>query len=638
MLIRECFQMFCLATADYRRERLLSLCSILGLAAVLAPLLVLYGVKFGVVTTMVSRMRSDPLTLELSPVSSGHFTQDFFTSLRQEPGVAFVLPRTRSIAATMQLSNTAGDGTRRTVVCSMEPTAAGDPLLARYGCEAPVMALREGKQASPDRGTAPAQDGEARSSLMDRLGAVLLPEAHAQPAEEAQKTPAAQKKPEAAKHAPLRNAGAQKHEAPAAAKAGGTRANPAVPDGKNHSAGQNRAKVAPEDALLPAVSPLALPGENQKPAADPDSQPAAPEKAGAQAKAPAGDGHREAADTKPAAQEEAPAQENPAPALRAGEKTSADADTPAPGAKHASHGLTPRGAAGKEPAPLTGGLNENDATLRLSGVVLSEEAAARLHVKKGDTVIGRVERANRGKISAARVKLVVTGVLPLAAQQKAMAYIPLPLLEATEDFRDGRAVPELGTENGWTGEPRPAGERVYPGFRLYVKDLGDVLTLRARLAAKGVDTYTHAEEIAQIESLEKALNAVFLAICAAAALGFFASTASSAMASVKRKERTLGLLELTGFSTGSLMLFPLIQVELTAFFGTLLASGAYLGFSWLINHLFASSLQGLESVCLLLPRHFGMALACAMGLSFLAAFGPALKSTRIQPSEVIRDV
>ena len=103
MLIRECFQMFCLATADYRRERLLSLCSILGLAAVLAPLLVLYGVKFGVVTTMVSRMRSDPLTLELSPVSSGHFTQDFFTSLRQEPGVAFVLPRTRSIAATMQL-------------------------------------------------------------------------------------------------------------------------------------------------------------------------------------------------------------------------------------------------------------------------------------------------------------------------------------------------------------------------------------------------------------------------------------------------------------------------------------------------------------------------------------------------------
>ena len=302
MLIRECFQMFCLATADYRRERLLSLCSILGLAAVLAPLLVLYGVKFGVVTTMVSRMRSDPLTLELSPVSSGHFTQDFFTSLRQEPGVAFVLPRTRSIAATMQLSNTDGNGTRRTVVCSMEPTAAGDPLLARYGCEAPAIALQEGKQTSPDSGTKPAPDGETRSSLMERLGAVLLPEAHAQPAEEAQKTPAAQKKPEAAKHAPLRNAGAQKHEAPAGTKAGSTRVNPAVPDGRNHSAGQNRAKAAPEDAPLPAVSPLALPLENQKPAAGPDSQASAREKAGdaedTQAPAPENANH-EAADTKP---------------------------------------------------------------------------------------------------------------------------------------------------------------------------------------------------------------------------------------------------------------------------------------------------------------------------------------------------
>lgn len=605
MLIRECFQMFCLAAADYRRERLLSLCSILGLASVLAPLLVLYGVKFGVVTTMVSRMRSDPLTLELSPVSSGHFTPDFFTSLRQEPGVAFVLPRTRSIAATMQLSNTDGNGTRSTVVCSMEPTAAGDPLLARYGCEAPAIAFQEGKQTSPDSETKPATDEETRSSLMERLGAAILPEAHAQPAEETQKTPAAQKNPDAAKHVPLRDAGAQKHEAPAGTKAGSTRVNHAVPDGKNHSPGQNRAKATPEDAPLPAISPLVLPRENQRPAAGPDSQASAREKTGA---------------------------------MEGTQAPAADADTPAPEAKKASHGLMPRGSAGKKTATLTGGLGENDATLRLSGVVLSEEAAARLHVKKGDTIIGRVERANRGKVSAARVKLVVTGVLPLAAQQKAMAYIPLPLLEATEDFRDGRAVPELGTENGWTGEPRPEGDRVYPGFRLYVKDLGDVLNLRACLAAKGVDTYTHAEEIAQIESLEKALNAVFLAICAAAALGFFASTASSAMASVKRKERTLGLLGLTGFSTGSLMLFPLVQVELTAFFGTLIASGAYLGFSWLINHLFASSLQGLESVCLLLPRHFGMALACAMGLSFLAAFGPALKSTRIQPSEVIRDV
>ena len=36
---------------DYLHERLLSACAILGLAAVLAPLLVLFGVKSGIINT-----------------------------------------------------------------------------------------------------------------------------------------------------------------------------------------------------------------------------------------------------------------------------------------------------------------------------------------------------------------------------------------------------------------------------------------------------------------------------------------------------------------------------------------------------------------------------------------------------------
>jgi hypothetical protein len=91
-----------LACKDYWREFLLSACAVLGLAAVLTPLLVLYGVKFGVVQTLTERLRNDPRNLEISPVISGRFTQDYLTRLAQHPDVAFVLPRTRSIAATMQ--------------------------------------------------------------------------------------------------------------------------------------------------------------------------------------------------------------------------------------------------------------------------------------------------------------------------------------------------------------------------------------------------------------------------------------------------------------------------------------------------------------------------------------------------------
>ncbi|MBD8894922.1 FtsX-like permease family protein [Desulfovibrio desulfuricans] len=408
-----------LACKDYWHEFLLSACAVLGLAAVLTPLLVLYGVKFGVVQTLTERLRNDPRNLEISPVISGRYTPEYLAKLAAHPDVAFVLPRTRSIAATMDLS--AGNGDARSVlVASLEPTAEGDPLLQRFGATVPSM--------------------------------------------------------------------------------------PQSPDAE-------------------AI-----------------------------------------------------------------------------------------------------------------GVTLSSSAAEKLHLKQGDTLNGKVERRFQGKVQTARVALRVAAVLPLAAQQKDVAYVPLPLMEATEDYRDGRAVPELGAQNGWTGEPRPQGERVYPGFRLYARGLDHVMPLREAFAAQKLDVYTHAEEIEQVTALARALNLIFALICAATAIGFLASTASSVLAGIKRKERVLGLLRLHGFTTGKLMLFPLAQSLLTALAGTALASGVYGVAAFAINKLFSASVTGMEQVCLLLPEHFVLAFAAVSGLALLAALAPALRAARVEPSEVIREI
>ncbi|MGV7095823.1 ABC transporter permease [Desulfovibrio sp. QI0434] len=408
-----------LACKDYWHEFLLSACAVLGLAAVLTPLLVLYGVKFGVVQTLTERLRNDPRNLEISPVISGRYTPEYLAKLAAHPDVAFVLPRTRSIAATMDLS--AGNGDARSVlVASLEPTAEGDPLLLRFGAAVPNM------PQSPDT-----------------------------------------------------------------------------------------------EAI---------------------------------------------------------------------------------------------------------------------GVTLSSSAAEKLHLKQGDTLNGKVERRFQGKVQTARVALRVAAVLPLAAQQKDVAYVPLPLMEATEDYRDGRAVPELGAQNGWTGEPRPQGERVYPGFRLYARSLDHVMQLREAFAAQKLDVYTHAEEIEQVTALARALNLIFALICAATAIGFLASTASSVLAGIKRKERVLGLLRLHGFTTGKLMLFPLVQSLLTALAGTALASGVYGVAAFAINKLFSASVTGMEQVCLLLPEHFVLAFAAVSGLALLAALAPALRAARVEPSEVIREI
>ena len=115
-------------------------------------------------------------------------------------------------------------------------------------------------------------------------------------------------------------------------------------------------------------------------------------------------------------------------------------------------------------------------------------------------------------------------------------------------------MPELGIQNGRTGEERPQEARLYPGFRLYAKDLDAVMRLRQAFAQQGLEVYTHAEEIEQVNGLSQALNLVFALICAATAAGFLASTTSSTLASDKTQERTLGLLSLAGFTTGKLML------------------------------------------------------------------------------------
>ena len=397
-----------MAARDYLHEALLSACGILSLAAVLTPLLVLYGVKYGVVATMTERMLHDPKNLEISPVSSAHFGQDFFAEMQKHPDVAFILPRTRAIAATMNLA--AGQGMeRRTLPVSLEPTAPGDPLLAKH---------------------------------------VALPE-----------------------------------------------------------------------------------GENT--------------------------------------------------------------------------------------------------------IVLSDAAARKLGLTAGDRCKGHVERSRAGKVQSAAVDLELAAVLPLEAQSRDVAFVPLPLLEATEAFRDGFAVPALH----WPGLPPENGQdRSYASFRLYARSLDQVGSLRNFLNAKGIEVYTKAEEIEAVKNLDRSFTLIFSLISTAAAAGFFASTVSNALAGVKRKERHLGLIRLLGFPASSIMAFPITQALLTAVFGVLLAAGLYTGAAGAIDALFRFSLGDMEQLCRLLPEHFAITLGLVVALSTLAALPPAARAARIEASEVIRDV
>lgn len=115
-----------LAAKDYFSEWKMSGFSILALAAVLGPMLILFGLKFGLIGSMVETLVRNPHNLEIRSLGSGRFDEHFLSQLRSRENVAFVAPEQRRIASTVELKNSASPDI---VGVSFMPTGEGDPLL-----------------------------------------------------------------------------------------------------------------------------------------------------------------------------------------------------------------------------------------------------------------------------------------------------------------------------------------------------------------------------------------------------------------------------------------------------------------------------------------------------------------------------
>ncbi|MGY2683119.1 ABC transporter permease [Pseudomonas tolaasii] len=386
-----------LAWQDYRNDAWLSACAVLALVAVIAPLLVLFGLKFGLVSSLTERLETDPATREIIPLGGGRFSHAFVDQLGERADVAFAIPRTRQIAATAQVG---------TLTLEMLPTASGDPLLG---------------------------------------------------------------------------------------------------------------------------------------------------------------------------------------------------------------GL-----------PVPKGLDQ---------IVLSHTAAEKLAARPGDWLETVFSRQVAGRVEARRTRLQVLAVMPLEAFARDGLFADLNLLQALEDYRDGRAVPALG----WDGEAVGVNEpRVYSAFRLYARNLADVEALRVYFAAQNLLVSTQANTIAQVQSLSRNLSIVFWIIAGLALAGAFAAIFAGALAAVARKHRDLSVLRLLGFSTGGLLLFVVLQALYSAGFAAVLSAGLYGLAEAALNKLFVQ-VPG-EHASHLLARHYGLALVAILGVSAVAAGFGGWRVARIQASEGIRDV
>lgn len=403
-MFRNLLRVFGLSSRDYLHEWQMSICFILGLAAVLGPMMVLFGLKFGIVGGMMDQLIEDPGNREIRPIGSGRYSQAWLDSVRERPDVAFLVPRTRSIAATIEL---ASEHSSRIVPVELIASASGDPLL------------------TPDE-------------------------------------------------------------------------------------------------------------------------------------------------------------------------------------------------------PLPEGLTR---------VVISKNTAEKLAVKAGDLLDGSLARRYRGQQERVHLDLTVAAVASAQAFSRDGAFVSVRLLEALEDFRDGRAVPELD----WRGTTADT-ERNYPGFRLYAQSINDVANLREAFSEIGVDVHTQAAGIELVQRMERNLTAIYWAIAVIGLVGFSLSLGANLWANVDRKRKQLSVLRLVGYRTSDIVWFPMVQALFTAILGWALAVSIYYVTAWLINDMMAAQVEPGQQVCRLLPFHYAIALAVTCGSAVIAAGLAGLRSARIEPSEGLREL
>jgi putative ABC transport system permease protein len=115
-----------LALQDLWHDRKVSLCIAASLVAVIAPLLLLFGLKHGVVSQLQDELLRDPRNLEVKMLSNGNYDTAWIERLRQRPETGFALGQTRSL-------NTQADlliGMQRFVEgAEIIATESGDPQL-----------------------------------------------------------------------------------------------------------------------------------------------------------------------------------------------------------------------------------------------------------------------------------------------------------------------------------------------------------------------------------------------------------------------------------------------------------------------------------------------------------------------------
>ena len=607
-----------LAWKDLRHEWILSLCLVMAITAVLGPLLVLFGLKFGSIDLLRNRLMEDPRNREIRPQVSTRYERSWFEDMAERPDVAFVVPMTRRISTAVHIclaDSSDGRCQGNSVNVDLLPTGEGDPLLLE----------NRGGTPSSDQGVL---TQEAAAKLGVKVGDSILVsvkriiQGRYQKAELQLQISAILD----------RRAGATKGlyvdlsvlEAVERYKDGS-----AVPE-YGWSGRTSRAYAQMDGLVIWLTKPLSK--LDQMLLKNNTGFSSIREMSTSKMRGQIGftigaEGSVYLLTT----------------AKKAAGRESMEAVSSRLRGKNAIVIPWVRPIS----AMFASSNGEPARHVSLVGLGYGAEVARRLQIDpvppwntldpddhkdwKRGFVGSQGGTKGRLKMFSAENTLEIDFTVQGTFSEQERVYVPAELAGIGR-LLDSRLVVYDADHHEFV-----LSRQGYASFRLYADSIDHVDGLRGDLETAGLSVVTQAERIRDVHELNYYLGLVFWLIAIASALGGTAILAASLYASTERKRRDLSVLRLVGVDRTSLLAFPLYQGVLLSLGGWLVALLFFTGLAWLINKLFSGMLREGEYLCIVHINHIFVFTLVLAGIAVLSSLAAAWRITRMEPVEALRD-
>lgn len=605
-----------LAFKDVVHDRLLSGCLVLAIASIIAPLLILFGLQFGTIETLRNRLVQDPKNREIRPMTTKTFGRDWFDHLKQRcPEVNFVVPMTRQISSSILAINEAKD-LRESL--SLMATAPGDPLLLENGVPVPgndgcvltapaaqVLNVGVGDQLSFNAQRI-IQGTYENGSFSVRVQGIL--EERASSLKTAYLPLEVIEAVEDFKDGRAVPAYGWQGELPTA-----------------YPVYEGAVVLVPEPlSKLDEVLLINNTGFSQVRHLDEE------ELAGILGSPPTGNwfGYQLTVKQRSISETNLRAVSNklrgrgahiipwiePLPILLAS-SAAGDKTTRQPLALHLSIAWDAALFGADSSAVVEPGMSRQSSarTLLIASDLPLEEGRASLSLHIGDRKLLVPVPVRKGDVPQGR-----------AFAPSAFAGM-LDLLR----YRNVRFDPQ--------SDSLLLSRQGYAGFRLYATSIDAVERVQRFFEEEGIPVNTERERIAEVRRLDRYTSLIFWLIAAVGVVGGISALTASLYASVERKKKELNVLRLLGLLKKELVLFPIAQGLLLSSGALVLSVALFEVVARVINQLFRAQLRTEESLCTLSWVHFCLLFVGVWSLSIIAATFAALRATRLDPAEALRD-